>query len=73
MTRPGGIFKREPQIIQALHKRYHAMSKADWVEVYRDLYRRCYDMDSPEEDWMEDAERRREILRVYVMSEGTTK
>lgn len=63
--RRAGIFKRPPEMSQDLQVRYAKMSKADWADLYFDLYRAESGEDVPEEEIMQDAERRLEILKQY--------
>jgi len=43
-------------------------SKADWVDMYFDLFRQVFGEQSPEEEIFQDAKKRREILRLYRMA-----
>lgn len=60
-----GVIKRAPEIPREVVGRYEAISKADWVEAFRDLYLQCFGETASADEWMADAERRREILRTY--------
>ena len=43
-------------------------SKADWVDMYFDLYRQVFGEQSSEDETFQDAKNRREILRRYRLA-----
>jgi hypothetical protein len=55
-------FKRPPMLDKAYVNRYHAMSKATWMDLYADLYRQTHGEGCSDGEVMDDAERRAEIL-----------
>ena len=57
--------KRSPGIEYELRARFAAISKADWVELYFDLYRQTAGETVSDEDCMKDAEKRLDILKTY--------
>lgn len=44
---------------------YMKLSKADWADVYADLYRQVFGADSEPRAILEDARRRLELLKRY--------
>lgn len=54
-----------PEIDEALQGRYAKISKANWCDVFFDLYRESYGEHADDTEIMADAERRLEILERY--------
>jgi hypothetical protein len=65
MTRPTGVFKRSPEMESKLRQRYTKLSKADWSDLYFDLFRQINGEDQTDETIMQDAEKRLDILKIY--------
>lgn len=58
--------KRSPEIASEIKARFAQISKADWAELYFDLYRQtCGNEMASDEECMRDAEKRLDILKVY--------
>jgi hypothetical protein len=58
--------KRSPQMDSELRARYAKISKADWADLYFDLYRQtCGDGQASDRECLQDAEERLDILKVY--------
>lgn len=47
--------------------RFDKLSKADWADVFCDLYRQCFGEQSDAETMLKDAERRVGILKLNRM------
>lgn len=67
--------KRRPTIPHSQLARFAAISKASWVELYRDLYHQCYGGDEStgletDTEWLDDAEHRLIILRDPSLCTG---
>lgn len=62
--------KRSPEMADELLSRYAKMSKADWADLYFDLYRQCFGETLPDEECMKDAERRLDTLKTYRQKEA---
>jgi hypothetical protein len=69
MARPAGVTKRLPGIERQLLKRYGNISKADWAELYFDLFRETFGANETDKSIMKDAERRLSILLQYREAE----
>ena len=65
MTRPTGVFKRLPEIAREFHRRYAKISKADWADLYFDLFRQVNGESEADEAIMQDAEKRLDILKLH--------
>jgi hypothetical protein len=65
MPRPTGIFKRSPEMPHKLHRRFAKISKADWADLYFDLFRQINGEETADEAIMQDAEKRLNILKKY--------
>ncbi len=65
MSRPTGVLKRPPEIAPELNGRYAKISKADWADLYFDLFRQVYGEDEADEAIMQDAEKRLNFLKAY--------
>jgi len=65
MPRPTGIVKRPPELESSLRSRYARLSKADWADLYADLFRQVFGEDEPDEAILQDAEKRLGILKTY--------
>lgn len=65
--RPGGIFKRRPVVEDC---DWEAFSKADWVEMYRDIYKQTHGEDSAALAWFYDARERLETLKANRKGNG---
>lgn len=63
VTRPIG--KRSPEMDEELLGRYARMSKADWADLYFDALRQLYGDVMSDEEIMQDAEKRLDILKTY--------
>lgn len=61
--------KRPPEMARALAGRYARISKADWADVYFDLFRQVFGENEPDETIMQDAEKRLGILKRYRQAE----
>ena len=57
--------KRAPEMQQDLFRRYAKISKADWADLYFDALRQLYGETMSDEEIMQDAENRLEILKQY--------
>lgn len=57
--------KRAPEMDATLYGRYKKMSKADWADLYFDALRQLYGESMSDEEIMQDAEKRLEILKNY--------
>ncbi len=55
--------KRAPDIPREFAGRYAAISKADLVEAFRDLFREAYGREFDDTDWIVELEHRVEIVR----------
>jgi hypothetical protein len=64
-NRPTGVFKRAPEMTNNLRSRYARISKADWSDLYFDAVRQLYGETMTDEEIMQDAEKRLEILKNY--------
>jgi hypothetical protein len=74
MARPNGVFKRQPDLggVGDAQRRYAAISKAQWAELYRDLYIQTHG-EEPEafrSYWLSDAEARLETLKANGLAGG---
>jgi hypothetical protein len=65
MARATGVTKRPPELDFELRGRYKKISKADWADLYADLFRQVYGEDADDQDIMQDAEERLVILTAY--------
>jgi hypothetical protein len=65
MARSSGVFKRSPEMNAALQARYAKISKADWADLYFDLFRQTSGEDQEDQAIIDDAEKRLEILKRY--------
>jgi hypothetical protein len=45
--------------------RFMKLSKADWADLFADIYRQCYGDNTTADDIIADAERRNVILKRY--------
>lgn len=63
-----GITKRSPELTAEIRGRYAKISKADWADLYADLYRQMFGEAAEDEVVMQDAERRLGILKNYRKS-----
>lgn len=64
-----GLPKRSPVYFRGFGPdstgyRYSRLSKADWADVFCDLYRQCFGEDAAPEAMLSDAERRVALLKV---------
>lgn len=60
-----GIGKRPPAGLSwANVARAERMSKSDWIDLYHDLYIQSYGEDAPDGAWLQDAERRHQLLKL---------
>lgn len=66
-----GHIKRYPQIRKEHRVRYTRISKADLVEAFRDLYQETSGNELDDSDWIDDLERRVQILKTYRQHEQT--
>lgn len=57
--------KRSPEMEGKLFPRFAQLSKADWADLYFDLYRQVYGETTGDEEIMQDAEKRCDILKRY--------
>jgi hypothetical protein len=57
--------KRAPEMDQELFGRYAKISKADWADLYFDALRQLYGESMTDEEIMQDAENRLEVLKCY--------
>ncbi len=57
--------KQFPGIAHEVQPRYAAISKADWAELYFDLYRQTHGGGVTDETIMQDAEKRLAVLKQY--------
>lgn len=65
-NRPMGIRKRGSIFEPDLTQRFNAISKADWADIFADLYREtCGEELAPIETMMLEAERRLAIVKRY--------
>jgi hypothetical protein len=64
-----GRIQSLPEIDQALHGRYSKISKADWADLYFDLFRETHGETAEDETVMEDAERRMLIIEQWREAE----
>lgn len=72
MTRPTGVFKRSPRLGNAVPNimdRYAAISKAQWAELYRDLFAATQGEDM-DDGWLPDAEARLVMLKLNGLAGG---
>lgn len=67
-TVSGVLNKRSPEIDETLYNRYAKLSKADWADIYFDLYRQVFGETKTDEEIMQDAERRALLLKSYRSS-----
>jgi hypothetical protein len=65
MPRPTGIRKRQPELSPEVRGRYARISKADWADLYADLYRQVFGESETDEAVLQDAEKRLGILKTY--------
>jgi hypothetical protein len=65
MPRPAGIVKRQPELSAELRGRYAKISKADWADLYADLFRQVFGEGETDEAVLQDAEKRLSILKTY--------
>lgn len=65
MVRPTGIIKRQPEMDHTFLERYSRISKADWADLYFDLYRQLNGEQETDKAIMHDVERRLIILKSY--------
>lgn len=56
---------RLPEFASELRKRYDSISKADWADLYADLFRQMFGETEEDEMVMQDAEKRLDILKRY--------
>lgn len=71
MARPNGIFKRQPSLGGAIdaQKRYDAITKAQWAELYADLYAQTHGEENAHFA-IADAENRLETLQANGLAGG---
>lgn len=71
MARPNGVFKRQPDLGGELQIqwRFEAITKAQWAEVYRDLYAATQGEDRVD-TFMDDAEARLATLQANGLAGG---
>lgn len=57
--------KRGPEIDEKLLPLYAKASKADWADLYFDLYRQCFGETASDGECMQDAMKRLDTLKIY--------
>jgi hypothetical protein len=57
--------QRLPEIARSLYGRYMKISKADWADLYFNLLRQVYGEAMRDEEIMQDAENRLDILKFF--------
>lgn len=65
MPYPTSVFQRPPQMTNALSRRYAQISKADWADLYFDLFRQIHGETVSDAAIMQDAEKRLGILKSH--------
>lgn len=72
-NRPTGVFKRIPRLgnnVPNIQARFAAISKAQWAELYRDLYDQTHGGYADSAPFMEDAEKRLMTLKANGLAGG---
>jgi hypothetical protein len=64
-----GRMQRLPEIDEALAGQYARISKAEWAELYFDLFRETHGEDVGDEEIMADAERRLVTIKRWCEAE----
>ncbi len=54
---------RAANVDQDVRARAHKIPKSEWTEMYFDLYRQVFGKDRTDDEIMQDAEKRRTILK----------
>ena len=74
-NRPTGVSKRPPEFQftgdkRAAQKQFAAISKADWCDLYFDLYRQCFGEQEEGDVILADARFRLDVLIGYRRKEA---